>query len=37
MKVEKKVFIEDNIGVAKKINEELPDKIWPIKKGIKIF
>jgi hypothetical protein len=32
-----KVFIEDNIGVAKKINEKLPDKIWPIKKKDKNF
>lgn len=27
-----KVFFEDNIGVVKKINENLPDKIWPTKK-----
>ena len=26
-----KIIIEDNIGVAKKINEQLPDKIWPQK------
>ena len=29
---EKKIIYEDNIGLAKKINENLPDKIWPIKK-----
>ena len=29
--IKKNVF-EDNIGVAKKINENLPDKIWPSKK-----
>ena len=28
----KKNIFEDNIGVAKKINENLPDKIWPSKK-----
>ena len=28
---EKNIF-DDNIGVAKKINENLPDKIWPPKK-----
>ena len=28
----KKAVFEDNIGVAKKINENLPDKIWPVKK-----
>ena len=28
---EKNIF-DDNIGVAKKINENLPDKIWPTKK-----
>ena len=27
-----KVFFDDNIGVVKKINENLPDKIWPTKK-----
>ena len=27
-----KIIFEDNIGVAKKINENLPDKIWPTKK-----
>ena len=27
-----KVIYDDNIGVAKKINENLPDKIWPAKK-----
>ena len=32
-----KIIIEDNIGVAKKINEKLPDKIWPQKKKIKTF
>tara|TARA_B100000963_G_scaffold79536_1_gene67698 strand:- start:139 stop:825 length:687 start_codon:yes stop_codon:yes gene_type:complete len=32
-----KVLIEDNIGVAKKINEKLPDKIWPTKKKDKNF
>jgi hypothetical protein len=29
---EKKIIYEDNIGLAKKINENLPDKVWPIKK-----
>ena len=29
--IKKKTF-DDNIGVAKKINENLPDKIWPTKK-----
>ena len=29
---EKKIIYEDNIGLAKKINENLPDKIWAIKK-----
>jgi len=29
--IEKAIF-DDNIGVAKKINENLPDKIWPVKK-----
>tara|TARA_B110001452_G_C15210515_1_gene419875 strand:+ start:991 stop:1683 length:693 start_codon:yes stop_codon:yes gene_type:complete len=29
---EKNIIFEDNIGVAKKINENLPDKIWPTKK-----
>ena len=28
----KKYIFEDNIGLAKKINENLPDKIWPTKK-----
>ena len=28
----KEIFYEDNIGIAKKINEDLPDKIWPSKK-----
>jgi len=32
-----KIIIEDNIGVAKKINEQLPDKIWPQKKKDKNF
>ena len=32
-----KIIIEDNIGVAKKINEKLPDKIWPQKKRDKNF
>ena len=27
-----KKFYEDNIGLAKKINENTPDKIWPKKK-----
>ena len=27
-----KIIYEDNIGLAKKINENLPDKIWPAKK-----
>ena len=26
------ITYEDNIGIAKKINENLPDKIWPEKK-----
>ena len=26
-----KIFYEDNIGLAKKINEKTPDKIWPKK------
>lgn len=29
--VNKKKIYEDNIGLAKKINENLPDKIWPKK------
>jgi len=29
---EKIITYEDNIGLAKKINEDLPDKIWPVKK-----
>ena len=32
-----KIIFEDNIGVAKKINENLPDRIWPIKKRDKNF
>lgn len=28
----KKNIYDDNIGLAKKINEEIPDKIWPPKK-----
>ncbi len=28
---------EDNIGLAKKINEEIPDKIWPKKRNDKNF
>ncbi len=28
----KKNIFDDNIGIAKKINENLPDKIWPSKK-----
>jgi len=28
----KKNLFDDNIGIAKKINENLPDKIWPPKK-----
>jgi len=28
----KEIIYEDNIGIAKKINENLPDKIWPPKK-----
>ena len=35
--IREKVFIEDNIGVAKKINEKLPDKIWPTKERDKNF
>ena len=31
-KKNKNVIFEDNIGLAKKINEDVPDKIWPIKK-----
>ena len=27
-----KITYEDNIGIAKKIYENLPDKIWPEKK-----
>ena len=27
-----KIIYEDNIGLAKKINKNLPDKIWPTKK-----
>ena len=27
-----KIIYEDNIGLAKKINKNLPDKIWPAKK-----
>ena len=33
----KKIIFEDNIGIAKKINENLPDKIWPQKKKDKNF
>ena len=33
----KKIIFEDNIGIAKKINENLPDKIWPQKKRDKNF
>jgi hypothetical protein len=29
---DKKNIYEDNIGLAKRINENLPDKIWPTKK-----
>jgi len=29
---DKKIIYEDNIGLAEKINENLPDKIWPTKK-----
>jgi len=32
-----KIIFEDNIGVAKKINENLPDRIWPVKKRDKNF
>ena len=32
-----KIIYEDNIGLAKKINEDTPDKIWPKKKKILIF
>ena len=31
MDTEKNIY-DDNIGVVKKINENLPDKIWPPKK-----
>ena len=34
---EEKISFEDNIGIAKKINEDLPDKIWPQKKKDKNF
>lgn len=27
-----KISYEDNIGIAKKLNENIPDKIWPAKK-----
>ena len=27
-----KIIFNDNIGVAKKISENLPDKVWPLKK-----
>ena len=30
-KSDNKIFYEDNIGLAKKINENTPDKIWPKK------
>ena len=30
-KIDNKKFYEDNIGLAKKINENTPDKIWPKK------
>ena len=30
-KSDNKIFYEDNIGLAKKINENIPDKIWPKK------
>ena len=33
----KKISFEDNIGVAKKISKNLPDKIWPQKKKDKNF
>ena len=26
-----KIIVEDNIGLAKKVNENLPDKVWPKK------
>ena len=29
--IDNKKFYEDNIGLAKKINENTPDKIWPKK------
>ena len=32
-----KVTFEDNIGVAKKISESLPDRVWPQKKRDKNF
>ena len=34
---QKKIIFEDNIGIAKKINENLPDRIWPKKKSDKNF
>ncbi len=34
---DKKIIFEDNIGIAKKISENLPDKIWPVKKKDKNF
>ena len=33
----KKIIFEDNVGIAKKISESLPDKIWPPKKKDKNF
>tara|TARA_B100000767_G_scaffold127421_1_gene121333 strand:- start:52 stop:729 length:678 start_codon:yes stop_codon:yes gene_type:complete len=32
-----KIIFEDNIGIAKKISESLPDRIWPQKKKDKNF
>ena len=32
VKENQKNFINDNIGLAKKLNEKLPDKVWPKKK-----
>lgn len=37
IEAKEKTIFEDNIGVAKKINENLPDKVWPKKKRDKNF
>ena len=36
-KSNEKIIFEDNIGIAKKISEDLPDKVWPQKKRDKNF